>query len=161
MNQQNGFRNFRVTNLGLAAMGVSVVAAYFALVQHDDTGMSYILKIGGLLALTPIAALAWWRTGHKFNPAAYICLFIPLALAWGGVLFAPETGADELAIEAKVSANVCPTYYRLNFVQKLNSGMGWCRNYPQFDGSDQAAAPAQTDGEATGSTAASSAPLWK
>jgi len=59
------------------------------------------------------------------------------------------------------AASLCPGYFKMNFVQKFNSGQSWCRDYPQFDRSHVTQA-AKIDSEATGSTApVSSTTLWK
>lgn len=123
----------------------------------------------GLLICGPMSVIAFAKTvrlglrGGSLSVAGFLVMLVfagPLVMAGVGFFVKDEPNADQLANQRKYAASLCPDYFTWNLVQQWNSTRSWCRNFPQFDGSDVTQA-AKIDGEATGSTAVSSNTLWK
>lgn len=126
----------------------------FIIAGYNVTGMT-------IIALAFVILLFQRLQARRFGVIGLVGLAILITgfLAPAYLTASRVKDANELAIETKIAANVCPSYYGMNFIQKFNSDMRWCRSYPQYDPSQVDKAPAVETGDATASTTPNK--LWK
>jgi len=136
---------------------IVVIGGGFLIAGYNFLGMS-------LMGLAFVILLVQNLRFRSLGPVGLIILGLLIAffLAPAFVTLTGKPDADELAINEKVFANVCPVWVAQNLFGRYvtYSDRAWCSAYEDRL-SPMTAAPAKIDGEATASTAASSNSLWK
>ncbi|MBY5551089.1 hypothetical protein HFO61_30560 [Rhizobium leguminosarum] len=138
----------------IVVIGGCLLTAGYSLVGMSLMGLAFVILLVQNLRFRSVGPVGLGVLG----------IMIAFLLAPAFVTLTGKPDADELTINEKVFATVCPVWVQQNLFGRYVTyrDRAWCSAYedrlPPI-----VAAPTQTDGEATASTAISSNPstLWK
>ncbi|TCB60146.1 hypothetical protein E0J20_09135 [Rhizobium leguminosarum bv. viciae] len=141
----------------LVLIGGGFVIFGFVFPGADVLGMT-------LMGLAFVIMLIQNLRFRSIGPVGLVVITVVIAAFLGPVFFTltGKPDADELAINEKVFANVCPVWVAQNLFGRYVTyrDRAWCSAYEDRL-SPMIAAPAKIDGEATGSITSTTNALWK